>query len=107
MIGPTSNVGPAERMSAQAYTLKLPLVVLLCRASFNYLPIKRCWRGVAILKKNIATEQLAPTKSEKSDDNELCGDFEDLSHRSWECLNRKYPISDKTSQNKQPQWVPG
>ena len=52
----TSNVGPAERMSAQAYTLKLPLVVLLCRATFNYPPIKRCWRGVAILKENIAGE---------------------------------------------------
>ena len=45
----TSNVGPAERWSAQAYTVKLPPVVLLllslCRASFPPLPCKR-FQGV-------------------------------------------------------------
>ena len=50
----TSNVGPAERLwTAQAYTVKLPPVVIVCRAPFSDLATKRflgCWRGVAILR---------------------------------------------------------
>ena len=56
----TSNVGPAERLwTAQAYTVKLPPVVIVCRAPFSDLATKRflgCWRGVAILREIVGCE---------------------------------------------------